>query len=348
MTYTDTGGYTFLESLLSSGTSISTPAKPYRALLAPTAQLALAASLVVYPATTTKARSDEDRSGSDAALRYLRHVCTVISPLNDQLRAAFTFPDERSRRRTAASRGVAHSPSPDNIGDTERLKGLAANVQSLWYRANDFWHVVGWAFNCSVAHKKRWERWKLWLGLMIGLMEKEWEERCRLAKERNADKDKILMESLLWHYISTDDPTNRSNRRRMTKAILAMGTARSIRHFPEIWEDETVEPTLQGERQMGLFKIDIGKDDMGAFMQDDEDVAMRDVYDKPNASRSRPSRKAADEGLSPKLDEDMPIENLEDAVASLGGMDAIQLRQRLVALVSACTHRIELRANLRY
>jgi hypothetical protein len=59
---------------------------------------------------------------------------------------------------------------------------------SLWSRAEDFWHAVGWAFNCSVLHPERWERWQVWLQYMCEVMEDDWEQRLETYRANEARK----------------------------------------------------------------------------------------------------------------------------------------------------------------
>src|SRR5690242_7715808 len=148
--------YEFLYSLLAAGTSISTPAQPYTGFLPPPSQIALAASLIPHKFKTA---SLDNNKGSDAALRYLLCLLhTIEAPAYPYIRQAFTFPTERTRRRPRGYRNATRSVSPDEEDDIDHLYCEAANDKSLWYRADDFWHIVGWAFNCSAAYKKRWER----------------------------------------------------------------------------------------------------------------------------------------------------------------------------------------------
>jgi hypothetical protein len=317
--------------------SISTPDKPYSALVAPSSQLALASTLIVYPPITTKSRSVDRQKDADAALRYLRNVCRTVDPLSENIMVSFTFPDEGSRRRIRGYRSA--DTESDDGEDSERLTCPAATAHSVWQRADDFWHIAGWAFNCSKLWNKRWERWKLWLEVMLDLVEKEWEERTRLSEDPRTDTDKTLMESLLWQYISSQDPQSRSSRRRIMRAILAMGGVKSKKEFPEIWLDETTGPKLGGEDTRGPGPIDIENDDFGDYEHDDEDEIMEGApqFSSRFTRRSASSRKAlaaADDGSSTESEDESAIMGLDGAIDRLGGMDAIHLRQRLLNLVS--------------
>jgi hypothetical protein len=334
----DTSGFAFLNTLLTTNTSISTPAKRYHTYIAQAPQLALAATLVVYPHITTKAKSPDYIKGSDAALQYLHSVQSTVSPLHDTLRRAFAFPDDRSRRNTAGYRTGGDRSSPNSEIDFERLSGPPANEQSLWYRASDFWHIVGWAFNCSVAHKKRWRRWKLWLEVIITFLETNWSAQLRRGKLEGEDEEKYLMDTLLWHYISNEDPTNRGNRRRMVRAILARGTSQCKTMFSEVWSKETAEPK-PAKVDKALPELDVDNGMFGDFQKFDEDEPM---YDAPNttrksrrarSSRLQTSRSDEDDG-SVEEDDALAIHTVEDAINSLGGIDAVILRQRLIALLA--------------
>ncbi|KAF1831751.1 hypothetical protein BDW02DRAFT_649661 [Decorospora gaudefroyi] len=315
-------GYDFLYSLLAAGTSVSTPAQPYIGFLAPPAYLAYASSMIADPKFTTKAQSTDAVKGADAALRYLQCVHTTIdAPAYPTIRKAFTFPEERNRRRAPGHRN-AESLSPRLGGDVERIAGEAANQKSLWYCADDFWHIVGWAFNCSVAHKKRWSRWKLWVSTMLDFLESDWEVCVRRSQEDEDVREAILQESLVWHYIVGDEsiPTQRLRRRRIVKAIHATATPESRKDYPEIWSRETLEPQRKKDHQP-VGKVDFETGEIGDYDSDEEmqDVSEMDVD--------------ADDDTSSTTSED-GIKNLRDAVEQLGGQDSIELRQRMIALLA--------------
>ncbi|CAO2655510.1 Nn.00g043130.m01.CDS01 [Neocucurbitaria sp. VM-36] len=317
-------GYDFLHSLLAAGTSISTPAQPYIGFLAPPAYIALASSLIVYPHITTQAQSKYTIKGSDAALRYLQCVnSTIDSPAYPAIRKAFAFSEERNRRRAPGYRSAAASQSPEPSGDIERIAGVAANAQSLWYRAEDFWHIVGWAFNCSVAHRRRWDRWKLWLSTSLDFLEADWDSCIKQSTGNKTSRESILQESLLWHYIVSDaESTNRGIRRRIVKAILAMATPESQKEYPEVWENEAAELKRRKDIDQLLGEVDFETGELGDYDSDEE---MQDV----------PAQASDEEATtSPSVGSDKGIQNVHDAVEQLGGQDAIRLRQRLIALLA--------------
>ncbi|KAF2706182.1 hypothetical protein K504DRAFT_386189 [Pleomassaria siparia CBS 279.74] len=317
-------GFTFLNTLLTTGSSVSTPAKRYRAYLAPAAQLALASTLVVYPSVTTKAKLPDAIKGSDAAVRYLRNVSTTIDPMDATLKSAFAF-GERSRRQ--GQRSPNTSPTAKAANNAERLLGLPAESQSLLHRAEDFWHVVGWAFNCSRAHKKRWDRWKVWLELMLDFLEADWQARVKVGNEEGEDERQILLDSLIWHYVASEEQTNRTSRTRMVRAIVAMATPESNKEFKEIWAGETLDlKPKEDDTTRAVPKVDIENGEWGDIGSDDEDVVMEDVTEDDPIEPPSPT------GSSSSV-ECMEFES-ENAIDQLGGIDAINLRQRLIALLS--------------
>ena len=320
----DASGYDFLCSLLTAGTSISTPAKPYIGFLAPPAYIAFASSIVPDPKLTTKAQSRDAVKGSNAALRYLQCIRTTIDdPAYTTIRKAFTFPDERNRRRAPGYRNDA-SLSPEPSGDIERIAGEAANQKSLWYRADDFWHIVGWAFNCAVAYEKRWSRWKLWVTNMLDFLEADWDVCGKQSKLPDGTSDTTaLQQSLIWHYIVGHGraPTNRARRRRIVKAILATATPESLKDYPEIWDKETLEPKRKRDDDQHVKDVDFETGELADYGSDDD---MQDVPDgSDNESANETSWDTSDDH----------IRNIRDAIEHLGGQDAIELRQRLIALV---------------
>jgi hypothetical protein len=205
-----------------------------------------------------------------------------------------------------------------------------ANEKSLWYRAEDFWHVVGWAFNCSVAYRKRWERWRLWLKIMLDLLEADWEVCVKQSQRDESDEEGVLQHSLIWLYVSHESQAiTRTTRRRIVKAIYATASAESLRDYAEVWENETADPTERAHKKQKLGNVDF---ETGEVADYDSDEEMEDA--PPRVTRAI-ERKLFEVTTSPNLPD---INNgkltLHNAIERVGGSDAIVLRQRLLALVS--------------
>ncbi|KAH6633318.1 hypothetical protein C7974DRAFT_392521 [Boeremia exigua] len=319
--------YEFLYSLLSAGTSISTPAQPYTGFLPPPSQIALAASLIPYKFKTL---SPNNSRGADAALRYLQCLLnTIEAPAYQYVRQAFTFPAERTRRRPRGYRAATRSLSPDESDDIDHLYCETANDKSLWYRADDFWHIIGWAFNCSAAYKKRWDRWKLWLKTMLDFMEADWDVCVKQSQYDDAGEEAALQQSLIWQYVAGEGlSVTRTTRRRMAKAIFATASAESLKDYPEIWENETMELKEGSNKRQKLGNVDYETGEVADYDSDE------DMKDAPTRVTRAIERKFEVTPPSDLPDITSGSLDLHSAIERLGGSDAIALRQRFLALLA--------------
>ncbi|KAL8720522.1 MAG: hypothetical protein Q9225_002644, partial [Loekoesia sp. 1 TL-2023] len=253
----DVPALNLLISLLISGT---TSASPKPAFLPPSQQLALAATLAVHPSLTTRAQSEDRLQASILALKYLRLVLSLVGPLNGNLRDAFAFSTvETSSRRGAARRRTTGDDASLTKDDLDSINTELANAGSVWAKAQDFWHVVGWAFNCSVLHKRRWERWHLWLEYMIDVLDKDWALRAHLHIENEYSDDDPREGSIIVQYLSAGDTIARQERR-ILRAVFADGSPRSTAEFPEIWRNETKERKKEADIKKTESKLDIEAD----------------------------------------------------------------------------------------
>lgn len=262
---------------------------------------------------------------------------TIEDPTYPYVRQAFTFPAERTRRRPRGHRNTTRSLSPDEADDIDHLYCEAANDKSLWFRADDFWHIVGWAFNCSAAYKQRWERWKLWLTIMLDFLERDWDVCVRQSQHNEEEQEAVLQQSLIWQYIAGDGQSmTRTTRRRIARAILAIASPDSLKDYSEIWENEAEEPEEPPKKKQKLGNVDF---ETGEVADYDSDEEMRDAPASGRFTRAIERKAEADLAL------DLPdIDNgsldLNGAIERLGGSDAIALRQRLLALVAQVAERL--------
>ncbi|KAI9684414.1 MAG: hypothetical protein M1829_002224 [Trizodia sp. TS-e1964] len=258
-------------NLLNAGTSSKTKTNdPVPAFVPPPHHLSLAATLLVHPSVTTLASSRERLSVSTAALRLLRSVIKLVGPRNAHLAEAFTFKDEfRRSRRTGRSNHARRygEVSPErNPADVEAINSEMAMAGSLWALAEDFWHVVGWALNCSRAHPRRWLRWKVWLELMLEALE---------ADGISPDSHDALN--------SEDEPTlfklylDQTNVRRILRAIFADGEKSSLNEFTCIFRDElkerrkSVDATTSINKRKRNNPVNIEQDNYGDYLVDEEE-----------------------------------------------------------------------------
>ena len=198
--------------------------------------------------------------------------------------------------------------------DFEGIKSDLANAGSLWERAENFWHVVGWSFNCSVLHKRRWERWSVWLAYMIDVLQSDWDARERMTGEDAKGN------SLLIKYMETGRAVA-GRERKVVRAVFADGRTKSVAEFGEIWKNETKELKKDVDVKKVEAKIDIEADNYGDYMEDENEA---DLEDSASESSTAPPPGA-------KHHQTDAIPNIAD---SLGGTESVILRARLLSLLS--------------
>lgn len=311
----DTQALNLLYNTLASGTYASGTA-----IIPQPQHFALAATLLVHPSTTTRAKSVEHKEASHAALRLLRLASTLVSPQHAQLDLAFSFEHSQISRSGRRLRGDDTGGSGNMPGEAKvQWKELdVAKESSLWSRAEDFWHVVGWAFNCSVLHPERWERWQIWLQYMCEILQDDWNQRedeyeelqkmrkqdaensssdqtgqNRITKTKNSDLD-VFEKSMIFQYIAAN-PTYGPNRR-IIRAIFADGSSNSVNEFRQIFDNEL--KALKSDQNVEKPKkrnrdVNIDKGEYGDYLSEDESE-QEDTSADPSKPNSRAVSPPAD------------------------------------------------------
>ncbi|KAJ6171274.1 hypothetical protein N7470_000341 [Penicillium chermesinum] len=347
-----TQALTLLFNTLSSGTYASK-----HALLPRPQHLSLAVTLLVHPSTTTRAKSAEEKEAAGAALRLLRLLITLVRPQEAGLGEAFSFTlaSSRSGRRQNAENNSASTES-------EHVKGLQIDLStsnSLWTRAQDFWHAVGWAFNCSVNHPERWERWQIWLSFMCDVIEDDWNDRvAALEAEEGTEQSEtesdhrrsrvkergdrtVLRESLLYQYMTSGASSGRL--RRITRAIFADGSSTSVNEFGQVFSTElkalgTNDKTESVKKR--VREVNIDQEEYGDYLEDETDGDNNDfpgLDGLPSVASTpqRGTRSAPDPaGAQPVKTADAGQSSHGTGVSSMGGIHAIGLRKRLLQFLA--------------
>ncbi|KAL9085717.1 MAG: hypothetical protein Q9165_007466 [Trypethelium subeluteriae] len=339
---TDLISFNLLNSLLVSGTS-SSPEHSGPVHVPTTQQLSLAATLVVHPSQTTRAAPAEANRAANEALRLLRQVNTIIGPVNANFATAFAFPSlSHGRLRTWKNSTNASDTLPSNLNDGD-INTEIANTGSVWHRAEDFWQVVGWALNCSVAWKMRWQRWELWLDFMLTALSDDFDQRLEQAKqaENGHDAQDLLKESLILQNLLSCN--NRAARRRFMRAIFADGDVRSLNEFKEVFKNETKDrkskETNTVDRKAKKLNIDEGEfaDYIDDEDEDDEVNEGGDVQsssDRPTTTTDAGNRAFSTAIGSKSHELEWSGNEAINGLDRLGGMASILHRQRLLALLS--------------
>ena len=320
----DSQALTLLTSLLTSGNSLNHLSP---AFVPPPQHLALAATLALHPSLTTRARSADRLQAANLALRYLRLIHHHVGPINANFGKAFAFTNSgiSSRRGGSGRRRTGEDASPV-AQDVENVNTELANIESLWARAEDFWHVVGWAFNCSVVHKRRWERWRVWLEYMLQVLEDDWNLRRNIMDVNGAKEEEDPRErSLIVNYVNADGSRG-GKERRVVRAIFADGSPRAMTEFKEIWRNEPKERKKDGDVTKKIqTKVNVDEEVYGDYLKDEEGSDLAD--ENPSFTTNPPSPTPEGPGSD--------IATLSGGTAILGGIESINLRLRLLSLLSS-------------
>ncbi|KIW22592.1 uncharacterized protein PV07_10875 [Cladophialophora immunda] len=348
-----TQAFSFLLSII--GNSASPLARLGPVTIPPPSQIALAATLAVHPTTTSRTSSREKWNQANAAIRLLRLVFTLVGPVNADFNTAFAFHkfDFRFTRRSDHRLDDEEDDASGDGDDVARKSDLNtpyARSQSLWTRAEDFWQLVGWAFNCAChpgIHATRWNHYQLLLEFLVDALEKDWQMRTT-SENTSAD------ESLLWQYIELS-AGGHARARRILRAIFADGSRRSLSEFREIFPHELKDPEQEdGKIKKREVDVNIDQDIYGDYLaQDDLDVFDADDGDdaastgtgasgRPPKRLRKRNRTPSSTGITPKTSagslRSAYTTDGEDAPASLatrlGDPSCLSLRLRLLRLLT--------------
>lgn len=291
----------------------------------------------MHPSVTTRATAPEQVQAANDALFYLTHLNALVGPSSSNFTTAFLFSSAASTRQARRRERTYQEDSPDSEDEHGKLHISLANQGSIWLNAEDFWAVVGWAFNCSVRHPTRWDRWRLWLGLMLDVLDDDLTASIAAAeaKKDSGDgnaSDMVMEESLLVRYLAPARD-GRTGKRRIMRAILADGSQKSLAEFGEVWKDETKERKAPEEKHVSKKKrLDVAEGDFGDYV-DDEEEEEDDRQPSFAQSARRSTRKRANSAT--KLSDEESTGANESTPGDFGGADSVSLRQRFMALVSS-------------
>lgn len=316
-----------LKLLLSLVTAGNTSVSPLPAFLPPPEHLAFAATLAIHPTLTTRAKSQDRVDDANLAFKYLREVLRIAGPINANLQEAFIFTGiGASSRRGGGGRRRTTGTGFDPIGDDlDSIENDLAESESIWARAEDIWQVTGWAFNCSVLHKKRWTRWRLWLEYMIDVLQNDWDLRSvglENHRARDENENDPREKSMVVRCLSAGAAMT-GKERRVVRAVFADGGAKAVGEFLEIWKNETKERKKDADLEKVEKKIDIEADNYGDYMNEDRDSDLE-------GSESELVENVA----PPQSNDSNSNSSLLNLATPLGGMDAINLRLRILSLLS--------------
>jgi hypothetical protein len=184
--------------------------------------------------------------------------------------------------------------------------------------AKDFWHIVGWAFNCSVTDAQRWRYWKVWLDYILDVLDADWEERRKLDADDPGGNDGHIKGSLIVEYLS--EVRGRSTAvKRVVASAFTDGGELDRKAFPEVYPNETLRKQPgTGTRRKRIEDFKNGFEDFEDSEDDDEEFDFAALADEEMPS-SQASQLSEDGELQPD--------------PWLGGSESIVLRQRILTQV---------------
>lgn len=293
------------QMLVSGQTRQQGPKKP--TIVAPPNQLGLILTLTVHPHRTTRLKEKDDIDIVSVSWTYLRNLLEIAGPINADFETAFRYVDRSTRRRTSP----AEAPY-------DRIHNKYAESDSLFHCAQDFWSVVGWAFNCSVIFPERWKFWKPWLDYMITSIEVDWYLREYIDNAATTDVGgtssvSSRRGSLLMSYIRSAG-SGRSRAVHIVRALFADGNQTSRRLFREVFRNETKELTASDQRDL-VGTVDLDNDEYGGYMNFTDSEGDQD--DSIRATPKTPK--------TPHTPQTMLTNEIPDGIA-----ESVNLRLRLI------------------
>ncbi|KAI0480151.1 hypothetical protein GGR56DRAFT_671295 [Xylariaceae sp. FL0804] len=291
----------------------------------PPSQLSLLLSIAVHPSFTTRPKEEDWPEVALKSLVYLRSLLTIFGPLHAGFKASMRFASSALSRGGSSdpdSDDEAESPEADERGRV-RLSGRYAD-DSVWCRGQDFFSVVGWAFNCSVLYPNRWRYWKPWLELMLDIIHTDLEERLKLDDDSGCQGRSQLRESILASYLA--QPSRRANGgiKWLIKVIFADGGKSASSLFQEVWynEQKGMSHIAMNKRKREKVNLDAGE---YTGWLDNDSVESFQGSEPPTPQKRRKSSGHAEQPM---------LQSLESAY-----VESIPLRQRLFKLLSSlCFH----------
>lgn len=190
---------------------------------------------------------------------------------------------------------------------------------------------------------------------MCEVLEDDWNERSRLsdhggggdANASNGDNTRILKESLLLQYLSTEN-VGYGGIRRILRAIFADGSSTSLNEFRQVFKNElkTAKSENENPKKRGA-QVNIDENEYGDYIPDrDEDESEGNTefqreQDAPRRSkRSKRNTRSFGNANAEAVSETVDTTRSHGDVSDLGGFPSLALRQRILQLLSYVAYRL--------
>ncbi|KAI1075373.1 hypothetical protein F5B20DRAFT_560082 [Whalleya microplaca] len=288
----------------------------------PPSQLASLNTAIIHPKFTTRPREEGWDEVSVESLVYLRSLLARVGPINGRFKEAFRF---ASSSRGPTPDWPSDDEDLDEDGDDDTHAQLRRRHQEdgVFRRGQDFFHVAGWAFNCSVLYPNRWRHWKQWLEFMLDLLEADLTERHEMDIESGDNEFPMLRDSILASYIGQRSGRTAGGAKWIMSAIFADGSKTSSSIFQEIWVKEHRGSSKNAMNKRKREAVNIEKGNYGGWLDDDS------VYSSQASEPPTPQKRRTHSGHTASQD----FQALEPTF-----VESIPLRQRLFSLLSYLCH----------
>jgi len=244
--------------------------------------------------------------------------------------------------------------NPEAFED-DKLDLRFARRESVFDRGDDFWAVIGWGFTCACTNgkgkrekwmRRRWEgAWRRWIGVVVEGLERDWVERGEVGNLLSGSEvagDTGREGALVLKYLP--DTTGSAGVRRVARAIFANGRGRMGAEWKEVWAGETEAlSSAKGKSAVGTVPHKKGKKagKEGRLGEEDNGKSGRvrlGVFDESEDDYFSDASDTAEiekEGCS---EEDMILvratsEQSPNSTDAWGGVDAVELRRKIIMLV---------------
>ncbi|KZL69065.1 hypothetical protein CI238_03118 [Colletotrichum incanum] len=301
------GALGLYSSLLTAGHSRKDKTNKKPVHVPPSTHLALLNTLAIHPSHTTRAAGSDRLEIGSQTLGYLRNLLAIVGPINAGFKDAFQFHGVQYGRRNRY-----HAEEDDDLDGDQITNNKLASEDSIWQRAQDFWAVVGWAFNCSRIHPHRWRFWKVWLEFMLDVLETDIYERKRMDEDALASSDEPqewtnMSQSILVMYIEQKTDSGRGALRMILQAVFADGSTSSMAKFPEVFNKETKGLASDDKKRKRMATLDIDNDQFGDYFNDPTDSEPSDTGTPEIPRTSRTPTTNAGEATAPVLADSIPL-----------------------------------------
>lgn len=291
----------------------------------PSSYISLLTTVMIHPSYTTDSENGtQARDNMVNAFNTLMNILDAVGPKQANMKAAFRF----SQNATSGGRASRTRRTKRHLDDDSQSKfeeeevGIRhplAQAESVWNTATDLWHVVGWALNCSINHKNRWQYYQQWLKIVAYAIDDDMED-CKNDYE-DAEFDPIS-QGILGRTIvppNIDSLTKMVDTKpalkRAIAACFANGKEQSLKMFPEVWKDE-LDPAARAEKEDDSLK---GRKIFSELPR------LPPTLEDMQALRQQPFQEPTDEESK---------QMREEAAASFGGIQALDMRCSYLARVT--------------